>query len=217
MRIIKLEIQDFRAFYGNHIIEFAKEGERGKQSLLLYGENGSGKSSLLLAIKYILESADNENLNFDDYKNIFRETPSDRYIELTLREGLNKTPILGKWTHDFRNTNILEIREASQAKGILDYKELLQIHFVHHKESRINIFNLLVKSLLAKCINDSDPNQQTFSQQWQKLLETIPKHRGHTSKILKFDEAASLFSVGLKSKLKALLGLRGLMYNKLRM
>lgn len=76
MRIIKLEIQDFRAFYGNHIIEFAKQGERGKQNLLLYGENGSGKSSLLLAIKYILESADNENLKFDDYKNIFKSVKS---------------------------------------------------------------------------------------------------------------------------------------------
>ena len=205
MRIIKLEIQDFRAFYGNHIIEFAKEGERGKQSLLLYGENGSGKSSLLLAIKYILESADNENLNFDDYKNIFREPPSDRYIELTIRESVNKPPRLAKWTHDFRNTNnILEVKEASQAKGVLDYKELLEIHFVHRKESRINIFDLLVKSLLAKCVNDSDPNQQAFSQQWQKLVETIPKHRGHTSKIEQFDEAASLFSVGLKAKLNEL-------------
>ena len=204
MRIIKLEIQDFRAFYGNHIIEFAKEGQRGKQNLLLYGENGSGKSSLLLAIKYILESADNENLNFDHYKNIFRDPPSDRYIELTLRESVNKPPRSVKWTHNLRTTNILEIKEASQAKGILDYKELLEIHFVHRKESRINIFDLLVKSLLAKCVNDSDPNQQSFSQQWEKLVETRPKHRGHTSKIKQFDEAASLFSVGLKAKLNEL-------------
>ena len=204
MRIIKLEIQDFRAFYGNHIIEFARTGERGKQNLLLYGENGSGKSSLLLAIKYILESADNENLNFDDYKNIFREPPSDRYIELTLRESVNKPPRPVKWTHNLRTTNILEVKEASQAKGILDYKELLEIHFVHRKESRINIFDLLLKSLLSKCVNDSDPNQQTFSQQWQKLVETIPKRRGHTIKIEHFDEAASLFNVGLKAKLNEL-------------
>ena len=204
MRIIKLEIQDFRAFYGNHIIEFARTGERGKQNLLLYGENGSGKSSLLLAIKYILESADNENLNFDDYKNIFREPPSDRYIELTLRESVNKPPRPVKWTHNLRTTNILEVKEASQAKGILDYKEILEIHFVHRKESRINIFDLLLKSLLSKCVNDSDPNQQTFSQQWQKLVETIPKRRGHTIKIEHFDEAASLFNVGLKAKLNEL-------------
>ncbi len=52
MKIIKLEIQNFRAFYNNHIIELARPGDRGKFNLLIYGENGSGKSSLLLAIKY---------------------------------------------------------------------------------------------------------------------------------------------------------------------
>lgn len=204
MRIIKLEIQDFRAFYGNHIIEFAKEGERGKQNLLLYGENGSGKSSLLLAIKYILESADNENLKFDDYKNIFRKPPSDRYIELTLRESVNKPSLVSKWSPDIITTDILEIKDASQAKGILDYKELLEVHFVHRKESKINIFDLLVKSLLAQCINDNDPNQETFLQQWGKLLEIVPKRRGNTRQIEQFDEAASLFSVSLQSKLNEL-------------
>jgi energy-coupling factor transporter ATP-binding protein EcfA2 len=203
MRIIKLEIQDFRAFYGNHIIEFAKTGERGFQNLLLYGENGSGKSSLLLAIKYILESSDNDNLNFDDYKNIFREPPSDRYIEITLRERVNTSHILGKWTHDFRTTNILEIKQASQAKGILDYKELLEIHFVHRKESRINIFDLLVKSLLAQCINDRDPSN-TFSQQWENLIGIIPKRRGNTRQINEFNRVASLFNAGLESKLNEL-------------
>jgi ABC-type molybdenum transport system ATPase subunit/photorepair protein PhrA len=204
MRIIKLEIQDFRAFYGNHIIEFAKTGERGKQNLLLYGENGSGKSSLLLAIKYILESADNQNLNFDDYKNIFREPPSDRYIELTLRESVNKPILVSKWSPDIITTDILEIKDASQAKGILDYKELLEVHFVHRKESKINIFDLLVKSLLAQCINDNDPNQETFLQQWKNLLEIIPKRRGNTRQINEFNKVASLFNASLQSKLNEL-------------
>ena len=204
MRIIKLEIQDFRAFYGNHIIEFAKKGERGKgHNLLLYGENGSGKSSLLLAIKYILESADNENLNFDDYKNIFREPPSDRYIEITLRERVNTPHILGKWTHDFRTTDSLEIKEASQAKGILDYKELLEVHFIHRQESKVNIFDLLVKSLLAQCINDRDTSN-TFSQQWENLIGIIPKKRGNTRQINEFQKVARLFNAGLKSKLNEL-------------
>jgi len=203
MRIIKLEIQDFRAFYGNHIIEFAKEGQRGKQNLLLYGENGSGKSSLLLAIKYILESADNENLKFDDYKNIFREPPSDRYIELTLRESVNKPSLVSKWSPDIITTDILEIKDASQAKGILDYKELLEVHFVHRKESKINIFDLLVKSLLAQCINDRDPSN-TFSQQWKNLIEIIPKRRGNTRQINEFNRVASLFNAGLESKLNEL-------------
>jgi len=203
VRIIKLEIQDFRAFYGNHIIEFAKEGQKGKQNLLLYGENGSGKSSLLLAIKYILESADNENLKFDDYKNIFREPPSNRYIEITLRESVNKPIIVSKWSPDVITTDIQDIKDAAKAKGILDYKKLLEVHFIHRQESKVNIFDLLIKSLLAQCINDIAPSK-TFSEQWQDLIEIIPKRRKNNRQIDEFNRIASLFNVGLQSKLNEL-------------
>jgi len=203
MRIIKLEIQDFRAFYGNHIIEFAKEGQQGKQNLLLYGENGSGKSSLLLAIQYVLESA-TKGLNFDDYKNIFRDSLSPRYIELTLRESVNKPSLVSKWSPDIITTDIQDIRDASQAKGVLDYKKLLEVHFIHRQESKVNIFDLLVKSLLGECINDKDLNQDTFLQQWEKLIEIIPKRRGNTRQINEFNKVASLFNAGLKSKLNEL-------------
>ena len=50
MRIKKIEIQNFRAFYGNFEIDL------GGKNLLLYGENGSGKSSLFYALKLFLES-----------------------------------------------------------------------------------------------------------------------------------------------------------------
>jgi AAA15 family ATPase/GTPase len=202
MRIIKLEIQDFRAFYGNHIIEFAKEGERGKQNLLLYGENGSGKSSLLLAIQYVLESA-TKGLNFDDYKNIFQNPQNSRYIELTLRESPNKPSIISKWSPDVNTTDIQEIRDAAQARGILDYKKLLEVHFIHRQESKVNIFDLLVKSLLAQCINDITPSK-TFSQQWQDLIDIVPKRSSNTRKIAQFQELANLFNSGLQSKLNEL-------------
>ncbi|NJL91538.1 MAG: AAA family ATPase [Coleofasciculaceae cyanobacterium SM2_1_6] len=201
MRIIKLEIQDFRAFYGNHIIEFAKEGERGKQNLLLYGENGSGKSSLLLAIQYVLESS-TKGLDFDDYRNIF-QSQNSRYIELTLRESTNKPNIISKWSPDINTTDIQEIRDAAQAKGILDYKKLLEVHFVHRQESKVNIFDLLVKSLLAQCINDITPTK-TFSQQWQELVDTVPKRPSNTRQIPQFQQSANLFNSGLQSKLNEL-------------
>lgn len=202
MRIIKLEIQDFRAFYGNHIIEFAKEGQKGRQNLLLYGENGSGKSSLLLAIQYILESA-SKGLNFDDYRNIFQDPQNSRYIELTLRESPNKPSIISKWSPDVNTTDIQEIRDAAQTRGILDYKKLLEVHFIHRQESKVNIFDLLVKSLLAQCINDITPSK-TFSQQWQDLIDIVPKRSSNTRKIAQFQELANLFNSGLQSKLNEL-------------
>ncbi len=42
MRITKIELKNFRAFYGAYQIDLHKAGK----NLLVYGENGSGKSSL---------------------------------------------------------------------------------------------------------------------------------------------------------------------------
>ena len=54
MRITKIEIKDFRAFYGTLEIDLHKAGK----NLLVYGENGSGKSSLYLGLKLLLESSE---------------------------------------------------------------------------------------------------------------------------------------------------------------
>ena len=52
MKITKIEIKNFRAFYGTHQIALTKEGK----NLLVYGENGSGKSSLYMALKLFFAS-----------------------------------------------------------------------------------------------------------------------------------------------------------------
>ncbi len=45
MRIKKIKIKDYKAFYGKHTVE-----PNGK-NLFVYGENGSGKSSFYLPQK----------------------------------------------------------------------------------------------------------------------------------------------------------------------
>jgi DNA repair exonuclease SbcCD ATPase subunit len=52
MKITKIELNNFRAFYGKHTIDLGKKG----RNLLVYGENGSGKSSLLKAIELFIDS-----------------------------------------------------------------------------------------------------------------------------------------------------------------
>ena len=54
MRITGIELKNFRAFYGTYQINLHKAGK----NLLVYGENGSGKSSLYLALKLFLESSE---------------------------------------------------------------------------------------------------------------------------------------------------------------
>lgn len=64
MKIKKVEIKDYKAFYG--VNEFNIEG----QNLFIYGENGSGKSSFYYALKDFFQSS-SETLNYDETENIF--------------------------------------------------------------------------------------------------------------------------------------------------
>ena len=66
MRITGVELRNFRAFYGDYHINLHKAGK----NLLVYGENGSGKSSLYLALKLFLESSEGKH-RFAAHQNIF--------------------------------------------------------------------------------------------------------------------------------------------------
>ena len=79
MRITEIEIKNFKAFYGTYRIDLRKSGK----NLLIYGENGSGKSSLYFALKLFLESGDNPSHRFENDQNIFITDVG--YIKLGLR------------------------------------------------------------------------------------------------------------------------------------
>ena len=55
MKITKIEIKNFRAFYGKYLIDLHKAGK----NLLVYGENGSGKTSLYQALMFFYSDHQN--------------------------------------------------------------------------------------------------------------------------------------------------------------
>ena len=119
MRITEIEIKNFRAFYGSYLINLHKAGK----NLLVYGENGSGKSSLYLALKLFLESSEDNSYKFENYRNIF--IPNDGYIKLHLRAEQRSNESIYEWSPSVKETDTSLINEASKAKGFLDYKALL--------------------------------------------------------------------------------------------
>ena len=64
MKIQKVEIKNYKAFYGKYEINVA-----GK-NLFVYGENGSGKNSFYYALKDFFQSS-NEQISYDETENIF--------------------------------------------------------------------------------------------------------------------------------------------------
>lgn len=191
MRINEIEIKNFRAFYGTYKIDLHSAG----QNLLVYGENGSGKSSLALALKLFVESSSKDH-NFLLHKNIFvRGSEDDGYIKLHLQG----TPY--EWTTDGKTTNVPVFIEASKTKGFLDYKSLLETYFLQREQDTVNIFNLLVNNILANSVNDI--TGKTFREDWIGVQDRIPK-RNYERHVGILSNAIDRFNNGLRSKLEAL-------------
>ena len=151
MRVTKIKIKNFRAFYETLEIDLHKAGK----NLLVYGENGSGKSSLYLALKLFLESSDDTSTQFEDHQNIFIE--DEAHIKLHLRTNPWANEHVYEWSRTTRETEDQRIIAASKATGFLDYKALLETHNVSHDEEDVNVFMLLIDNLLANTIGDVKP------------------------------------------------------------
>ena len=87
VKITKIEIKNFKTFRGPDQIDLGNKG----RNLLIYGENGSGKTSLYEALKFFLESSEGTH-QFGDYRNIFSDETDKGYIKLhfTPDPSLNK-------------------------------------------------------------------------------------------------------------------------------
>ena len=174
MRITDIEIKNFRAFPQLYKINLSKAGK----NLLVCGENGSGKSSLYFALKYFLESAvdedsrDNKNTAFENHQNIFIEDPG--YIKLSLRADRWSKKDIYEWSQRVKDETDDElIIEASKSNGFLDYKSLLATHYLHRENETVNLFNLLVKTLLSNTVNPL--TDRTLAADWDAIQPPFPR------------------------------------------
>lgn len=130
MKIKKVEIKDYKAFYG--LNEFNVEGK----NLFIYGENGSGKSSFYYALKDFFQSS-TETLSYDETENIFltKAQKGKGFIEVTFNPDKDGTTTDKKYTvkKSSKNTYVAgdtSIRDAIKLKSFLTYKHLLSIHHI---------------------------------------------------------------------------------------
>ena len=86
MRLVSLEIQDFRQFYGSQQIEFACE--EAKNVTVVHGHNGSGKTALLNAFVWCLYGETTPDLEEPDRlenERTVAETPDGGTVEVKAR------------------------------------------------------------------------------------------------------------------------------------
>ena len=195
MRITEIEVKNFKAFYGTYRIDLRKSGK----NLLIYGENGSGKSSLYFALKLFLESGDDSSYRFENDQNIFITDAG--CIRLCLRADRRSKQETYEWSESVRETEDELIREASKAKGFLDYKDLLKTHYVHHEDNTVNVFSLLVETLLANTVNPL--MNRTLAADWADIQPPYPR-RNATVQIATLERQIEIFNNELENRLAEL-------------
>ena len=195
MRITKIEIKNFRAFYGAYQIDLHKAGK----NLLIYGENGSGKTSLYQALKRFLESSEGSH-QFKPHQNIFNS--DEGHIKLHLRADAQSKQDAYEWSEIVKDeTNDELIIEASKAKGFLDYKDLLKTHYLHSESDVVNVFDLLVKTLLTNTV--SRQTDRSLAEDWNDIQPPFPR-RSATTQLRSLERRIVNFNRELSDRLAEL-------------
>lgn len=146
MKITKITLHNYRAFYGTHSIDLSEDGK----NLLLYGENGSGKSSLYKGLDTFFTAASlysNDKAKWEH--NIFVPTDEEKenvFIELQV-DRIDTPIVLSKPDEKLQGENAQFVRDANKIRGFLDYRRLLKTH-LNAENTQVNLFDILVNEIL---------------------------------------------------------------------
>ncbi len=166
MRITGVEIANYRGFAGDSFQLTLEQGE----NLLVYGENGAGKSSLYNTLKDFLYAATNKNANIEQRRNRdnLAGAPAIRITTTT-------TPIT-EWTQAARGQDADNWRTLDDGKGFLDYRVLLRFYNAPQDSlGRIELFDLLLKGMLANHRMEI-PKTPTFLAEWRAIKRQKDYH-----------------------------------------
>lgn len=147
-RITNITIDNFKGYYSKKEINLPN-GE----NLLIYGENGSGKSSLFTALKDFFSSGINKNLSFK--KNHHRMTEngevalsfSDFSEDGSLIMNTESTIKFSSVETNSTTYGVQFVRDTAQTLGFLDYKEILKLYNL--PQDTPNLFDFIIMGLLG--------------------------------------------------------------------
>lgn len=185
--ITEISINNYRAFKGQYSPIKIPYG----QHLLIYGENGSGKSSIYNAVKDFFQSSVNSSLQFElnYFEKIAGNTTGEIKIEITEKNaaGVLQNPVQYVFAEPNAGSNnrIQLIQLANKLKGFLDYKRLLKTHFVNASAGQNpNLFDLVVEDILSDHLINSvqgGVGSVELQQEWGKFKYNIYRLDGRYS------------------------------------
>lgn len=192
-RICRIELENSRAYYNRLTVSLDK-GE----NLLLYGENGSGKTSMYKGLNDFIQSFYKPvNYTCNRYK-IRGEIGEVRVcigdfapathkfsniVDYSFSEGADNTNV--------QNTGYL--KALAQAKGFLNYKDLLRMYL--YEDVNPNLFEFFVEHLLKNHIPIAQGGRVALLDEWKKTKDDIKnvnnrnsrKHRRGKEELVDFE------------------------------
>jgi energy-coupling factor transporter ATP-binding protein EcfA2 len=195
LRIESLSLRAYRAFSAElHIPVHGR-------NLLIYGENGAGKSSIHKALRDLFARRPRPDaLNANKHVHPLDTTLTPR-VTVTFNDG---TPPL-EWT-DARHPGLLPMADpriamAALRSSFLDYHALLETN-AFHGQKRPNLFRLAVEALLADHANATSP--KTISERWADVERAKPTRHGRRASLTEVEAACSAFNAALEVALNAM-------------
>lgn len=185
--VTKISINNYRAFNRQYDPIKIPYG----QHLLIYGENGSGKSSIYNAVKEFFQSSANPAIQFElnYFEQLAGNTTGDIKIEITEKNAAgvlqSQVQYIFAEPNARSNHHIQLIQLANKLKGFLDYKRLLKTHFVNASAGQNpNLFDLVVEDILSDHLINSvqgGVGSVELKQEWGTFKYNIYKLDGRYS------------------------------------
>lgn len=180
-KITSIQFVNYKAFYGDGLQN--KITIKGGKSTLIYGENGSGKSSIYEGIKQFFNSSDNtqevipaRHLKVPATEIINQGQVNEEVIvnEVAVKVTFDDNGVFEEKIFGIPNQNVRGTRYISNANllnSFLSYRELLRTYLMEDvkdkEEFRSKFAYLLIETILAK--NRNSGTQTTYLSFWEHL------------------------------------------------
>lgn len=169
LQIDTITINDFQGFPPNQAVPPIKLG--GK-NLLLYGENGSGKSTIFTALAELLNrhptrAFDSHTEEASCLKHRFSDKGlSEGKVSLAFTVGDPMEWLISRLRAEHEEHEYFD--SMSRSSGFLDYRAILRTHFLDYQNESINLFSLVVGTLLRDV--EMPTETATFGMEWKTIL-----------------------------------------------